>query len=76
MARLVPYQEWWTAEVIAAAKLPDLPGSRQGVEAHIKRHDWRGQHLATGDHRRPMGTFGRGIAVRLRPATATRCIRL
>lgn len=43
MTRLVPDQEWWTAEEISAAALPDLPGSRQGVEAIIKRHDWRGQ---------------------------------
>lgn len=43
MSRLVPDREWWTAEEIAEAKLPDLPGSRQGVEALVKRDGWRGQ---------------------------------
>ena len=37
-----PSQTWWTAEEIAAAALPDLPATRQGVEAVIKRCDWRG----------------------------------
>ncbi|WP_054007857.1 transposase domain-containing protein [Cypionkella psychrotolerans] len=45
---LTPLQEWWTAEELAAAGLPDLPGSRQGIEATIKRAQWR----ANVDHAR------------------------
>lgn len=41
MSVLTPSQEWWTAEEIASAALPDLPASRQGVEAVIKRLFWR-----------------------------------
>ena len=41
-ARLTPEREWWTAEEIAAAALPDLPATRQGVDAVIKRSGWRG----------------------------------
>jgi putative transposase len=40
-ALITPAQEWWTAEEIAVASLPDLPASRQGVEAVIKRAQWR-----------------------------------
>lgn len=40
-ARLAPDREWWTAEEIAAAALPDLPATRQGVDAVIKRNNWR-----------------------------------
>lgn len=42
-ARLIPDREWWTAEEIAAAALPDLPATRQGVDAVIKRQNWRAQ---------------------------------
>lgn len=42
-ARLTPEREWWTAEEIAAATLPDLPATRQGVDAVIKRSSWRAQ---------------------------------
>lgn len=38
---LTPSQEWWTAEELASACLPDLPATRQGVEALIKRGQWR-----------------------------------
>jgi putative transposase len=38
---VTPAQEWWTAEEIAAASLPDLPTTRQGVDAVIKRLCWR-----------------------------------
>lgn len=37
-----PSRLWWTAEEIAGAALPDMPASRQGVEAMMKRLDWRG----------------------------------
>lgn len=36
-----PAQKWWTAEEIAASGLPDLPATRQGVDAVIKRQGWR-----------------------------------
>lgn len=35
-----PDIEWWTATQIADAKLPDLPGTQRGVQAHIDRHNW------------------------------------
>lgn len=35
-----PHKEWWTASEIASATLPDLPNSRQGIDAHAKRHAW------------------------------------
>lgn len=38
-----PDQTWWTAREIAEAGLPDLPGTRQNVEAMAKRLDWRAQ---------------------------------
>lgn len=53
--RLVPEREWWTAEEIAAAALPDLPATRQGVDAVIKRNNWRGQ---PGHARRREGRGG------------------
>ena len=55
MTRLAPAQEWWTAEEIALAALPDLPGSRQGIEALAKRDDWRGK---AGFARRRSGRGG------------------
>jgi len=36
-----PSREWWTAQDLAAAGLPDLPRSQQGVDALAKRLDWR-----------------------------------
>lgn len=36
-----PNKIWWTALDIAQAALPDLPASRQGVEAQAKRDGWR-----------------------------------
>ncbi len=38
---LTPSQEWWTAEELASAGLPDVPATRQGVDAIIKRLRWR-----------------------------------
>lgn len=40
---LHPAQVWWTADEIAAAGLSDMPATRQGVDAVIKREDWRAQ---------------------------------
>lgn len=40
-ARLTPDREWWTAEEIAAAALPDLPSTKRGVNLLADRLDWR-----------------------------------
>ncbi|MDO9639655.1 MAG: transposase domain-containing protein [Pseudotabrizicola sp.] len=53
--RLTPAREWWTAEEIAAAALPDMPATRQGVDAVIKRDFWRGN---PGHARRREGRGG------------------
>jgi len=47
-----PDREWWTADELAAANLPDLPATRQGVERNLKAWGWRGQ---TGLARRRAG---------------------
>ena len=38
---ITPSQEWWTAEEIAAAALPDLPASKRGVNMHADSRQWR-----------------------------------
>lgn len=43
---LTPTREWWTAQEIADAALPDMPASRQGIELTAKRLGWRGSKLA------------------------------
>jgi putative transposase len=40
---LSPTREWWTAEQIAEAKLPDLPETKRGVALLAKRQDWQRQ---------------------------------
>lgn len=40
---LTPALDWWTAGELAQAGLPDMPATRQGVEAVIERMGWRGQ---------------------------------
>lgn len=40
---VAPDQCWWTARELAEAGLPDMPSSRQNVEAMAKRLDWRAQ---------------------------------
>lgn len=39
MSRLEPSQIWWTADELAAAKLPTLPGTRRGI--NLLAADWR-----------------------------------
>ena len=47
MIRTEPDQEWWTAEALASSVLPDVPGTRQGVDALAAREGWRSRpHLA------------------------------
>jgi len=41
MSVLRPHKTWWTATEIAGESLPDLPGTRQGVETYAKRQGWR-----------------------------------
>jgi hypothetical protein len=38
---IAPTQEWWTADEIAAAALPDFPASKRGVNLLIDRAGWR-----------------------------------
>lgn len=38
---ITPSQEWWTADEIAAAALPDLPASKRGVNMHAENRQWR-----------------------------------
>lgn len=35
-----PDREWWTAQEIAEARLPDLPASKRGVQKHVDRMNW------------------------------------
>lgn len=55
MKRIAPDQEWWTATDLAASGLPDLPNTRQGVDALAARQDWRAQ---PGLSRRRQGRGG------------------
>lgn len=41
MSSITPMREWWTAQELAAAGLPDVPTTQQGVDALSKRQDWR-----------------------------------
>jgi len=50
-----PAQEWWTPAQIAESGLPDLPATRQGVDALADRLNWRG---ATKFARRRAGKGG------------------
>ncbi len=40
-AEFAPKQHWWSAEEIAAACLPGLPGTKQGVNFFAKQQGWR-----------------------------------
>lgn len=46
--RKSPDRIWWSASEIAAAALPDLPATQQGLEQLAKRELWR----ARPDHAR------------------------
>lgn len=70
MTRLAPDQEWWTAEEIAAAALPDMPGTKRGVNLHIDANDWRSQ--AAFARRRAGKGGGWEYSWRLFPARARR----
>lgn len=52
---LTPAQEWWTPAQIAESGLPDLPATRQGVDALAERLNWR---AATKFARRRSGKGG------------------
>lgn len=61
-------QEWWTAEALARSGLPDLPTTRQGVDALAARLNWRAQpDLA---RKRPGRGGGWEYSWRLLPARA------
>lgn len=55
MSSLRPHKLWWTAEEMAEARLPDLPGSKRGVNLHADQHGWRS---APGCARRKSGRGG------------------
>jgi len=40
---LIPAQEWWTAEEIAAAELPDMPATKRGTNLLADRLAWQAQ---------------------------------
>lgn len=42
MTRLAPDQEWWSADQIAEAALPDMPATKRGVNELADRQNWRG----------------------------------
>lgn len=70
MTALVPAQEWWSPAEIAAAALPDLPGTARGVAARIDEQDWRAK---AGLARRRAGKGGGWeYSWRLFPARAQR----
>lgn len=46
MSELRPEKEWWTAQEIAEAGLVDLPETRQGIDALIKRDNWQSTSFA------------------------------
>ncbi|MFN4191849.1 MAG: transposase domain-containing protein [Tabrizicola sp.] len=52
---ILPSQEWWTPAQIAKSGLPDLPRTRQGVDALADRLNWR---AATKFARRRSGKGG------------------
>jgi putative transposase len=39
---ITPDQEWWSAEQIAEARFPGLPGTARGVNIFATREGWRG----------------------------------
>ena len=41
MTALTPTKQWWTAQELADAALPDLPGTQQGIEIWAKRVNLR-----------------------------------
>lgn len=41
MAALEPRQIWWTPDEMAAARLPEMPGSKQGINLLADRLGWR-----------------------------------
>lgn len=45
MTRSAPHQEWWTTDALAASGLPDVPATRQGVDALAARQGWRAQPM-------------------------------
>ncbi len=41
MTRLEPDKLWWTPDELAAARLPDMPGSKRGINMLAERLHWR-----------------------------------
>jgi len=55
MTPLEPRQLWWTPDDLAAARLPEMPGTKQGVNQLAVRLNWRG---SPGCARRSPGRGG------------------
>lgn len=55
MTRIEPDREWWTAADLAAADLPDMPATQQGIDSYAKSRGWRAQQ---GFARRRAGRGG------------------
>ena len=41
--RIEPEQIWWTADELADAQLPDLPGTKRGINHRADQFGWRAQ---------------------------------
>ncbi len=54
MTEACPDREWWTAQEIADASLPDMPASKRGVQKHIDRMNWQA-HVAFARRRKGRG---------------------
>lgn len=70
MTLQLPIKDWWTAQEIADAALPDLPASMQGVADQAKKEGWRG-HPQLAKKRAKQGG-GWEYHWRLFPSTAQR----
>lgn len=45
MTRGAPHQEWWTAQELASAGLPDVPVTKRGVNTMAERLGWSAQPM-------------------------------
>lgn len=55
MIRTEPEQLWWTADELASSGLPELPGTKRGINLLARDHGWR---IAPGCARRKSGRGG------------------
>jgi hypothetical protein len=43
MSRVEPAKIWWTADELVEARLPDLPGTKRGINQRAEQYGWRSQ---------------------------------